>query len=309
MKVSTRSGVDRPVGDGADTLVGGRLRRFQVALSKWYGPRARPLRIRATREPWAVLVSEVMAQQTQIARVDEAWVTFLASYPTPAALAAAPTADVLRAWAGLGYNRRAVNLQRAAIVIEAAHGGRVPDDIEALVSLPGVGPYTARAVAALAFGQPVAPVDTNVRRVVTRVVGRALSGQRLQAAADALVMRSDVATWTHASMELGATVCVARRPRCDECPVSTWCASKGAVKVPAKGRSGPSIPFEATSRWLRGRIVAELRVLEGDGWTRLPASMGQHGREEIETAVAGLERDGLVERGPQGVLRLPSGTT
>jgi len=132
----------------------------------WYGSRARPLGIRTTREPWAILVSEVMAQQTQIARVDEAWSVFMERYPTPRALAEASTAEVLRAWSGLGYNRRAVNLRRAAAAIETEHAGRVPDDIEALEALPGVGPYTARAVVAIAFGQPVAAVDTNVRRVV-----------------------------------------------------------------------------------------------------------------------------------------------
>jgi A/G-specific adenine glycosylase len=274
----------------------------------WYAARARPLRIRSTTDPWALLVAEVMAQQTQIARVDEAWVGFMKLYPTPRRLAEAPTADVLRAWSGLGYNRRAVNLQRAARAIEADHGGRVPNDIEVLESLPGVGPYTARAVAATAFGQPVAPVDTNVRRVVSRVVGEPLDRAQLQSAADELVFRSDPATWTHASMDLGAAVCRSRRPQCGVCPVSHWCASAGSVE-PEKNRAATSVAFEQTSRWLRGRIVAELRSLDGDAWTHLPAAIGDHDVEAISVAVAGLEHDGLLERSPDGSVRLPSSHT
>jgi A/G-specific adenine glycosylase len=267
------------------------------------------LRIRTTREPWAILVSEVMAQQTQISRVDEAWAVFMDLYPTPRTLAEAPTAEVLRAWAGLGYNRRALNLQRTAAIIEGQHKGRVPDDIEALQALPGVGPYTARAVAAIAYGEPVAAVDTNVRRVVTRVVGRPLDGRALQAEADELVDARDPATWTHAAMELGATVCVSRRPRCGDCPVRTWCASgdREPPWVRPKRRAGP--PFEQTTRWLRGRIVERLRALDADDWVQLPSAIGAHGSAQIVAAVAGLERDGLLERRPDGAVRLPSGRT
>jgi A/G-specific adenine glycosylase len=297
------------------------LRRFQRALLAWYGPRARPLRIRTTREPWAILVSEVMAQQTQIARADEAWAGFMQRFPTPRELAAASTADVVRAWAGLGYNRRAVNLQRAALAIEAEHGGRVPHEIAGLEGLPGVGPYTARAVAAIAYGAPVAAVDTNVRRVVTRVLGESLPPARLQLDADRLVARHDPATWTHASMELGATVCTARVPHCDACPLRAWCASAGKV-VAAPGRQvalgrrdGPGrndalgVPFEQTTRWLRGRIVDHLRRLDDDDWSRLPAAIGEHDAAAISAAVAGLERDGLLEQHPDGSVRLPSGAT
>jgi A/G-specific adenine glycosylase len=288
-------------------LEGDELRRFQAALLAWYGPRARPLRIRTTRDPWAILVSEVMAQQTQISRVDEAWVLFMERYPTPGALAEAPTADVLRAWAGLGYNRRALNLQRAAVAIEAEHEGRVPASIEQLEALPGVGPYTARAVAAIAFGQPLAAVDTNVRRVVERLLGRSLAPRQLQAQADTLVETGDPATWTHASMELGATVCVSRVPRCPSCPVADWCASAGRVSAPPRraGTAGPA--FELTTRWLRGRIVERLRALEADAWTQLPASIGTHGPADVEAAVGALQREGMLERRPDGAVRLPSG--
>lgn len=307
MKVPTRSGGEGPGTRRSGVVRGGSLRRFQAALSGWYRPRARPLRIRSSTDPWAILVAEVMAQQTQIARVDQAWVEFMARYATPHDLAHAATADVLRSWAGLGYNRRAVNLQRAAFAISGQHGGRVPADIEALEALPGVGPYTARAVAATAFGQPVAPVDTNVRRVVSRLVGRRLTPSRLQAEADALVDRTDPAAWTHASMDLGATICRARQPRCGECPVSQWCASAGRVETPERRPPGAAgVPFEQTTRWLRGRIVERLRDLDEDAWLQLPEVIGSHGATPICDAVAGLERDGLVERRADGAVRLPS---
>jgi A/G-specific adenine glycosylase len=283
------------------------LRRFQRALLAWYGPRARPLRIRTTRDPWAILVSEVMAQQTQIARVDEAWARFMRRYPTARAVATASAADVLRAWAGLGYNRRAVNLQRAAVAIETEHGGRVPDDVVLLEALPGVGPYTARAVAAIAYDLPVAPVDTNVRRVITRLLAQPLTAARLQLEADRLVPRKDPAAWTHASMELGATVCVAQVPRCDACPLRAWCASAGTLTARRVQQATAGMPFEQTTRWLRGRIVEHLRGLEDGTWDHLPPAIGDHGDAAIHAAVAGLERDGLLERHPNGSVRLPSG--
>jgi len=288
-------------------LSGTQLPRFRRALLEWYGSRARPLRIRATRDPWAILVSEVMAQQTQIARVDEAWVAFMARYPSPRALADASTADVLRAWAGLGYNRRALNLQRAAASIETDHHGRVPQTLDELEALPGVGPYTARAVMAIAFGRPVAAVDTNVRRVLTRVLGQAPSPGQLQAAADRLVDPADPATWNHASMELGATVCVSRDPKCEACPVATWCMSVGRVRTLVRRTSSNEPAFELTTRWLRGRIIERLRALDDDAWDRLPRSIGEHDVEAIESAVAALRREGMLEQRSDGAVRLPSG--
>jgi A/G-specific adenine glycosylase len=330
MKVPTRS----PSGDPASGLAGflsiRHRRPFQASLLAWYRENARPLRIRSTRQPWPVLVAEVMAQQTQIARVDDAWAGFLERFPTPRALAEASPADVLRAWSGLGYNRRAVNLQRAAGVIVAAHDGRVPGGVEQLEELPGVGPYTARAVAALAFAQPVAAVDTNVRRVISRLAGQVLSARQLQAAADQLVPVHDPATWTHASMELGATLCRSRDPACDVCPVSRWCASAGRhggvgararvaqnsempPRRPAPGSGMPPRPpgpggpaFEHTTRWLRGRIVAQLRALEDGAWTRLPDTIGAHGPDQVAAATAALQLDGLLELRADGSVRLPS---
>jgi A/G-specific adenine glycosylase len=279
---------------------------LQQALLGWYRAHARSLRIRSRRDPWAVLVAEVMAQQTQISRVEGAWAGFMARFPTPAQLASAPPSDVLRAWSGLGYNRRALNLQRAAHEIVTRHGGCVPESIADLEALPGVGAYTSRAVTAIAFGRPVAAVDTNVRRVLWRVLGRELGPRELQALADDLVARDDPATWTHAAMELGATVCRPRRPDCVACPVSRWCASAGRSDgTPATGtRHGLS--FERSSRWLRGRIVAQLRELEGDSWARLPQALGSHEADGIALAVAALRREGLLEQRADGAVRLPA---
>ena len=346
MKVPTPSGADGPGTEQSGSLPvphEGRPRKlFQSALLEWYRVRARPLRIRSTREPWAVLVAEVMAQQTQISRVDAAWAGFLARFPTPARLAEASTADALRAWSGLGYNRRALGLQRAARVIETRHAGRVPDGVADLEALPGVGPYTSRAVAALAYGHPVAAVDTNVRRVMTRLLGRDLGPRQLQAVADDLVAREDPGTWTNASMELGATLCRSRHPACGSCPLSRWCASAGRLEVVVgvtvgeagvprgatrarsggvsaertrPGGAGPpgraaadvsAVPFERTSRWLRGRIVARLRDLEDGAWAQMPESIGAHGPDRVAVALAALRRDGLLEQRADGSVRLPS---
>jgi A/G-specific adenine glycosylase len=247
-----------------------------------------------------------MAQQTQILRVETAWAAFLDRFPTPARLAEAPASDVLRAWSGLGYNRRALNLQRAARDIVMKHGGRVPVDVGELEALPGVGPYTSRAVAATAFGRPVAAVDTNVRRVLTRVVGRPLAIRELQARADELVAREDPSSWTQALMDLGALVCRPRRPDCPSCPIYRWCASAGVAEAPRVAPGPRDVPFERTSRWLRGRIVARLRELEDGAWARMPEAIGGHGPEGIATALAALRREGLLEQRADGAVRLPA---
>ncbi|HEY7132041.1 MAG TPA: hypothetical protein VH440_07300, partial [Candidatus Limnocylindrales bacterium] len=251
------------------------------------------------------LVSEVMAQQTQVSRVVEAWPRFLARFPTPTALAAATPADVLREWQGMGYDRRALNLRRAAIVIRDDHDGRVPDDIAALDRLPGIGPYTARAVAAIAFGRPVGAVDTNVRRVLTRSLAGSAAADApaawIQAAADAAVDRERPGDWTHAVMDLGATICRPGRPRCGDCPLAPWCrwAAEGAESPPRRAEprsAGDAEPaFPSTNRWLRGRIVDRLRALPDDAWTTIDAPIGEHDAVAVERALLALARDGLVE--------------
>jgi A/G-specific adenine glycosylase len=193
-------------------------------------------------------------------------------------------------------------------VIVDEHGGAVPTSVSALEELPGVGPYTARAVAATAFGVPVAPVDTNVRRVVSRVIAYDLSPHDLQVEADRLMAPGSPAEWAHGTMELGATVCQARAPHCGDCPVAKWCASAGQVTVAAPRARTDAVPFEATTRWLRGRIVEVLRDAEPEIWTRLPSRLGRHDEDHIDAAIEALERDGLLERSHDGAVRLPSGS-
>ncbi len=196
------------------------------AVLAWYAARARALPFRVTTDPWAILVSEVMAQQTQAARAGERWSAFMTRFPTVEALAAATPADVLREWRGLGYNRRALNLRAAAQRIVDDFGGRVPASVTALLTLPGVGPYTARAVAAIAFGIPVGAVDTNVRRVLGRIVAGdpgILSPTDLQQVADAAVPADRAGAWTHALMDIGATICRPTQPDCPACPARSWC--------------------------------------------------------------------------------------
>ena len=218
-----------------------------------------------------------MAQQTQIARVVDYYERWLARWPTPAALAAASPADVLTAWVGLGYNRRALRLREAAAIV--ARDGW-PADAAGLRRLPGVGPYTAAAVASFAFGERVAAVDTNVRRVAQRLAGR----RRRRCCRPH--RHEDC---NQAAMELGATFCTARAPRCEGCPAAPWCPSRGAVATaPRTPPRGSRERFEDSDRWVRGRIVAALAAGEG-----LPGGIAP---ARLERALAALERDGLVVR-------------
>jgi A/G-specific adenine glycosylase len=250
-----------------------------------------------------------MAQQTQAARAAEYWVRFMIRFPTVAALAAAAPADVLRAWQGLGYDRRGLALWRSARVIVTEHGGRVPASVEALRALPGVGPYTARAVAALAFGMPVGAVDVNVRRVLGRMTAGgpdALDPAVLQAVADAAVPTDQPATWTHALMDVGATLCKPRAPACGACPARPWCRYAAHERPAAADREppavrttgtarGPAIPFPSTTRWLRGRILDRLRAVDDASWVTLEGAIGAHGPERVRSAATALARDGMLE--------------
>jgi A/G-specific adenine glycosylase len=280
------------------------------AVLGWGERHLRDLPWRRTRDPWAVLVSEVMAQQTGVGRVVPYYERFLGRFPTPAACAAAPIGDVLRLWAGLGYNRRAVNLQRCARAVVDRHGGALPAGGADLLALPGVGPYTARAVLAFAFERDVGVVDTNVGRVLARWEGRPLNPSEVQERADALVPRGRAWAWNQAVMELGGTVCLRRRPRCASCPVRSSCAwsSAGlAAPDPADGSAGVGTGqprFEGSDRQGRGRLVealcrgpvavAELAAVMG--WPDDPA--------RADRVAVGLLDDGLAVRDGTG-LRLP----
>ena len=281
-------------------------------LLRWAATRGRDLPWRATRDPWAVLVSELMLQQTQVPRVVPRYDAFLEAFPTPAACARAGVGDVVRAWAGLGYNRRAVNLHATATVVVGRHGGRLPDDLAQLLELPGVGPYTARAVLAFAFERDVGVVDTNAARVLARLEGRSLDRRTVQALADARVPAGRGWAWNQAMLDLGATVCTSRAPRCTACPLARDCAWWSAGRPdpdPARGSAGVSTGqsrFEGSDRQGRGRLVDALRrqgVLEPDelaaaaGWPDDPV--------RTATVVATLVRDGLAVLEPDGALRLP----
>jgi A/G-specific adenine glycosylase len=247
------------------------LARLREALLGWYHAHGRDLPWRRTRDPYRVLVSEVMLQQTQVTRVERAYGMFLDRFPTLAGLAEAPTAEVLEQWRGLGYNRRAVNLQRTCRAIVERHGGEVPATLEALLDLPGVGSYTARALLVFAFEQPVAAVDVNVARVLQRAVaGEPVAPRARQRLGDALVVDHPWAT-AQAIMELGARFCTARRPNCVDCPLRAACAwnAAGAPAPDPAGASArrPSQRFADSDRYHRGRLLDALRagaVAEGD---------------------------------------------
>lgn len=241
----------------------------------WYAVEGRDLPWRRTRDPYAILISEVMLQQTQVERVIERWTEWLVRWPTARDLADAPVADVIAAWQGLGYNRRAVNLHRACRVL-ADEG--VPDDIPGWRRLPGVGPYTAAAVCAICFDHDVIPEDVNVRRILDRALGGAALEPPPGRAHDL----------TQGLFDLGATVCLARIPRCERCPLADACPSRGLRFEPAR-RQGP---FEGSRRQARGRLLDRLRAG--------PVPLAE---ADAEIAAA-LVRDGLAaER--DGMLALP----
>ena len=297
------------------------MKQRPLSLLDWFDRDGRRLAFRSTTDPWAVLVSEVMLQQTQVSRVEPAWREWMRRFPTPAASAAASPAEALRTWAGLGYNRRALHLQRSAAIIVRDYAGVVPRQVSVLLTLPGIGAYTARAVAAIAYGQPVAAVDTNVRRVVGRMVagsGRSPDAPALQATADGLVDQARPAAWTHAMMDVGATICRPRVPHCDACPLRDRCrfAAEAADATGATSRSGAghaapvtSTPFPITTRWLRGRIIDRLRAIPDGSWLHLTGAIGDHPPSRVTQAVTALEGEGLLERRHDGALRLPLATS
>ncbi len=271
-----------------------------AAVLAWGQPRLRALPWRNSRDPWAVLVSEVMLQQTQVARVEPKWREFIATYPTAAACAAAPLGDVLRSWQGLGYPRRARDLHATATVVAAA--GAFPGDLPGLLALPGVGAYTARAVLAFAFEADAAVVDTNTARVFARLAGRRLTAREAQAAADAALPMGESWVWNQCLMDLGATVC-RPRPACDECPLRVGCAWRGQGADPALGSAGVSRAqsrFEGSERQARGRLMKALAAAP----VRVEMAPRVLAHRAAERLVDDLRAEGLVVL-EAGVLRLP----
>ena len=259
-----------------------------------------------------MLVSEVMLQQTQAARVIPHYRTFLRRFPTVDALASAPRSEVIRAWAGLGYNRRAVALSESARTVVEEHGGTVPADPERLRQLRGIGPYTADAVASLAFGAVVPAMDTNVRRVVARVrLGLEVREARpadVREAARSWIDRRDPGAWNQAIMDLGREVC-RPVPRCGSCPIARTCAARRIGRVPAARQARRQVgadPFEGSSRQLRGRIVAVLRE-HGRSTIGAIAARLEVPPARVAEALAGLRADGLVAAGPAALAGRPRG--
>lgn len=276
-------------------------------LLEWSHSELRDLPWRRTRDPWKILVSEVMLQQTQVARVIERWHIFLGDFPTATACADAGSAAIIERWAGLGYNRRAVNLWRCAVAVRDEHRGRLPADVAALQRLPGIGPYTARAVAVFAFEQHEAVLDTNVGRLLARWSGRSLTAREGQVMADALVPAGDSWRWNQTLFDFAAAVCTKRAPACAACPLLSGCAWRGDGDDPALGSAGVSkgqSRFEGSRRQVRGRILDAVRTSP----VRLDqiAAFGRPGDDE--SAVMGVVRDlvddGLVEL-EDGSIRLP----
>ncbi len=305
------------------------------ALGAWYAAHKRDLPWRHTRDPYAILVSEVMLQQTQVDRVIPKYHAFLAAFPTLADLAAASTDEVIRVWSGLGYNQRAVRLQQIARAVRDQHGGTFPQTLTDLLKLPGIGRYTAGALACFALGQAVAMVDTNIRRVLTRVFVGDLDPQAaatqspeaaLALAETTLPPDPDAAyQWNQALMDLGATICVARAPACERCPLATFCRTFAQMQAYTLFPSGAALsdlqtrlvaespapyatkrakksetPFKTSSRYYRGRVVAALRDLVA-GESLALADLGplvKEGYAEDDRLwliglVEGLIRDGL----------------
>jgi A/G-specific adenine glycosylase len=274
----------------------------QGEVLRWWELRRRQLPWRQTRDPWEVLVCEVMAQQTQVARVAERWRPFLDRFPTPAALAQVSTGEVVRWWTGMGYNRRALNLHRCAQAVVDHHDGRLPGSLEALLRLPGVGPYTARAVLAFAFEQDHGVVDTNTARVLARWAGHRLGAKEAQARADAAVPAGGGWAWNQAMLDLGAAVCTRRTPRCDDCPVASGCRwHQGGCESPdpadgSAGVGGGQSRFEGSDRQGRGRLVEALRS-RALAASEVPGVMGwPDDPARAERVAASLVADGLVVR-------------
>ena len=280
--------------------------RLVGLILRWYAQHGRSLPWRKTRNPYRILISETMLQQTQVQRVLSRYPEFLRKFPTVRSLARAPLRDVVMIWRGMGYNNRAVRLHVLARTVLETHDGVLPDTQEALRTLPGIGRYTANALLAFAFGRSVPVVDVNVRRVLSRILWKMGSLDSLQdeesvwKAAEALLPPGRAYDWNQALMDLGATICTARAPRCDSCPVVAVCASgktMGRTVAPGakKEPSFNSIP----NRAYRGRIIELLRDSKGsiraaDIGKRIHAGFSKRNERWLTSLICGLERDGLV---------------
>lgn len=291
-------------------------REVRRALLRWYRRNGRKLPWRdiagqesSSQSSYQILVSEVMLQQTQVSRVLEKYPRFLSRFPTLRALSAARQQSVVMAWRGMGYNNRAIRLHRLAKEVVSRHGGKIPENVDALMALPGIGKYTAHAVLSSAFARQLPVVDVNVQRVLSRIFWRMSATNRMQheaeawALAVALVPRTNAYDWNQALMDFGATVCTARQPRCETCPVTAFCASRASMKrsVVRQSKREPSrngIP----NRIYRGRIVEELRnagraksLRAGVLSKKVLPAFKRDDAEWWRALLQGLQRDGIVK--------------
>ncbi len=329
MSKQTQSLVPLPLPDN--------VTQVHAQLLQWYEAEQRDLPWRTTSDPYAILVSEIMLQQTQVDRVLPKYRQFLAAFPALADLASAPTAEVISVWVPLGYNTRAVRLQSIARQVIAEYNGRIPDTIDELLKLKGIGRYTAGAIACFAYHKQVATVDTNIRRVLHRIflgleVGSRQAEQPINDAqmltlAEQVLPTGEAYNWNQALMDLGATICTSNNPECTRCPLQNTCQAyaemsqyslfpSGTVfrqlkKVAEKKSSYQSQPFTSTNRYFRGRIIDLLRTLSAG--QRMPlAELGPRIKAEyspddaawLQQIVTGLARDGLLDYAEDGV-RLP----
>ncbi len=309
------------------------IARVHASLLSWYAAEQRDLPWRTTSDPYAILVSEIMLQQTQVDRVLPKYQQFLTAFPTLADLAAAPTADVISAWVPLGYNMRAVRLQSIARQVISEYNGRIPDTIDELLKLKGIGRYTAGAIACFAYRMQVAAVDTNIRRVLHRIFlglehpePKANDAQMLELS-EQVLPENEAFNWNQALMDLGATICTSNNPQCTCCPLQESCQAyaemrqyslfpSGTVlrqlrKVADKKATYQAQPFTSSNRYFRGRIVDMLRSLPANERVSL-ALLGPRIKPDfredelpwLQQVVVGLVRDGLLDATEDGV-RLP----
>ncbi|MDQ2886134.1 MAG: A/G-specific adenine glycosylase [Chloroflexota bacterium] len=309
------------------------IAKVHTSLLAWYAAEQRDLPWRVTSDPYAILVSEIMLQQTQVDRVLPKYRQFLAAFPTLTDLAAAPTADVISAWVPLGYNTRAVRLQSIARQVISDYNGRIPDTIDELLKLKGIGRYTAGAIACFAYKKHVATVDTNIRRVLHRIFlglehpdPKANDAQMLELA-EQVLPANEAFNWNQALMDLGATICTSNNPQCTSCPLQQSCQAyvemrqyslfpSGSVlrqlrKVAEKKVPYQAQPFTSSNRYFRGRIVALLRSLPTNERVslallgpRIKPDFSENELPWLQQVVSGLVRDGLLDATEDGV-RLP----
>jgi A/G-specific adenine glycosylase len=294
------------------------LETMKRELFSWWDANARDLPWRFGRTtPWGILISEVMSQQTQMSRVVDYWTSWMDAWPDAANLAKASTAEVITAWGRLGYPRRALRLQECATVVAEQYGNELPHTYDELVALPGIGDYTASAVMSFAFGERIAVIDTNVRRVLWRTFkgeesfgGATKTEERKLAQALLPQDAKESVTWNEALIELGALVCTAKNPKIDEDPWASYSRfyANGCPNMGQK-RTRPRQSFKGTNRQVRGIVLNALRALANCGQPTLSRSEVEqlwNDHVQLDACIASLDEDGLIEIGPDGSVRLPA---